>query len=116
MVFFAGIGPGYAAARAIYVWMGWQERRREPFIESSTLPRDDGGSDTYVEAVTIWEKELDVSGTSAQNPASDTFHMPRPNVPANSSLADETSSMSSTGRFGSPFPSVRHVVPPSEVT
>jgi hypothetical protein len=27
-------------------------------VESATLPRDDGGSDTYVEAVTIWEKEL----------------------------------------------------------
>ena len=40
------------------IWMGWRERMPEPFIESATLPRDDGGSDTYVEAVTIWEKEL----------------------------------------------------------
>jgi GNAT superfamily N-acetyltransferase len=58
MVFFAGVGPEYAAARAIYGWMGWRERRPEPFIESATLPRDDGGSTTYVETVTIWEKEL----------------------------------------------------------
>lgn len=58
LVFFAGIGPGYAAARAIYAWMGWRERRPEPFIESSTLPRDDGGSDVYVEMVTMWEKDL----------------------------------------------------------
>ena len=58
MVFFAGVSPEYEAARAIYVWMGWRERMPEPFIESATLPRDDGGSDTYVEAVTIWEKEL----------------------------------------------------------
>jgi GNAT superfamily N-acetyltransferase len=58
LIFFAGVSSEYAAARAIYAWMGWRERRREPFVESATLPRDDGGSDTYVEAVTIWEKEL----------------------------------------------------------
>jgi GNAT superfamily N-acetyltransferase len=56
IVFFVGIGPGYAAARAIYAWMGWRERRPEPFLESATLPRDDGGSDVYVEMLTMWEK------------------------------------------------------------
>jgi hypothetical protein len=58
MVFFAGIDDGYAAARAIYTWMGWRERLPEPFIESATLPRDDGGSDVYVEVLTMWEKDL----------------------------------------------------------
>ncbi len=58
VVFFAGIGPPYAAGRAIYTWMGWRERRPEPFIESGTLPRDDGGSDAYIEVLTMWEKEL----------------------------------------------------------
>jgi GNAT superfamily N-acetyltransferase len=58
MVFFVGISPDYAAARAIYTWMGWRERRREPFIESATLDRDDGGSDDYVEVLTMWEKDL----------------------------------------------------------
>ena len=58
VVFFVGVGPAYAAARAIYAWMGWRERRPEPFIESATLPRDDGGSDVYVEVVTLWEKDL----------------------------------------------------------
>ena len=66
MVFFAGISPDYAAARAIYAWMGWRERRREPFIESATLPRDDGGRDVYVEVLTMWEKCLtDVTGGAA---------------------------------------------------
>ncbi len=58
MVFFAGIDDGYAAARAIYTWMGWRERLQEPFIESATLPRDDGGSDIYLEVLTLWEKDL----------------------------------------------------------
>jgi GNAT superfamily N-acetyltransferase len=58
IVFFAGIDRGYAAARAIYRWMGWRERRSEPFIESATLPRDDGGADVYIETVTLWEKDL----------------------------------------------------------
>jgi GNAT superfamily N-acetyltransferase len=58
IVFFVGIDPGYAAARAIYAWMGWHERRPEPFIESATLPRDDGGSDVYIEVLTMWEKDL----------------------------------------------------------
>jgi GNAT superfamily N-acetyltransferase len=58
VVFFAGIDEGYAAARAIYGWMGWRERRPEPFIESATLPRDDGGADVYVEILTMWEKDL----------------------------------------------------------
>ncbi len=58
IVFFAGVDRGFAAARAIYAWMGWRERRPEPFIESATLPRDDGGSDPYVLAVTMWEKDL----------------------------------------------------------
>jgi GNAT superfamily N-acetyltransferase len=58
MVFFAGVGHDYAAARAIYSWMDWRERRTEPFIESATLPRDDGGSDVYIEVVTMWEKNL----------------------------------------------------------
>jgi GNAT superfamily N-acetyltransferase len=58
IVFFVGIDEGYAAARAIYAWMGWRERRSEPFIESATLLRNDGGSDTYVAMVTMWEKEL----------------------------------------------------------
>jgi hypothetical protein len=48
----------YVAARAIYGWMGWSERRSEPFIESGTLERDDGGADAYVEVVTMWEKDL----------------------------------------------------------
>ena len=58
LVFFVGIARGYAAARAIYAWMGFRERRPEPFIESATLPRDDGGSDNYVEVVTMWVKNL----------------------------------------------------------
>lgn len=58
IAFFVGIDRGYAAARAIYRWMGWRERRPEPFIESATLPRDDGGADVYVEMVTLWEKDL----------------------------------------------------------
>ena len=58
MVFFAGIGPDYASARAIYTWMGWRERNQDPFIESDTLARDDGGSDVYVEVLTMWEKGL----------------------------------------------------------
>ena len=58
MVFFAGIGRGYAAARAIYSWMGWRERPPGPFLESATLPRDDGGSDVYLEVLTMWEKDL----------------------------------------------------------
>jgi GNAT superfamily N-acetyltransferase len=57
LVFFAGIGPHFAAARAIYRWMRWHERP-EPFIESATLQRDDGGLDVYVEVVTMWEKDL----------------------------------------------------------
>jgi GNAT superfamily N-acetyltransferase len=60
IVFFAGIDHRYAAARAIYAWMGWRERRSEPFIESATLPRDDGGSDVYLEFLTMWEKDLGV--------------------------------------------------------
>jgi GNAT superfamily N-acetyltransferase len=58
IVFFVGIDRGYAAARAIYTWMGWRERRREPFIESGTLPRDDGRTDVYLELLTLWEKSL----------------------------------------------------------
>ena len=58
LVFFTGTGQGYAAARAIYTWMGWRERRPEPFIESGTLPRDDGRIETYVEVLTMWEKDL----------------------------------------------------------
>ena len=58
LVFFAGVSRNYAAARAIYAWMGWRERRPEPFIESATIPRDDGGSDIYVEVVTMWQKDL----------------------------------------------------------
>jgi GNAT superfamily N-acetyltransferase len=58
IVFFAGIRDDYAAARAIYRWMGWRERRPEAFLESGTLERDDGGLDTYLEAVTMWEKDL----------------------------------------------------------
>lgn len=58
LVFFAGTHQGYAAARAIYSWMGWRERRPEPFIESATLARDDGGSDVYTEVLTMWEKDL----------------------------------------------------------
>jgi len=58
IVFFVGIGRDHAAARAIYRWMGWRERRSEPFIESAVLPRDDGGVDTYVETATLWEKDL----------------------------------------------------------
>jgi GNAT superfamily N-acetyltransferase len=57
-VFFVGVDHGYAAARAIYAWMGWRERRPEPFIESATLPRDDGGTDVYVEVLTMWQKDL----------------------------------------------------------
>ena len=37
LVFFVGIDPGYAAARAIYTWMGWRERRPEPFMESGSF-------------------------------------------------------------------------------
>ena len=58
MVFFAGVDQGYEAARAIYTWMGWRERRPEPFIESATLPSDDGGSNAYLEVLTMWEKDL----------------------------------------------------------
>lgn len=58
LVFFVGIGPDYAAARAIYTWMGWRERRSEPFIEAARLLRDDGGSDAYLEVLTMWEKDL----------------------------------------------------------
>jgi GNAT superfamily N-acetyltransferase len=58
LIFFVGIDRGYAAARAIYAWMGFRQRRPEPLIESATLPREDGGSDVYVETVTIWEKDL----------------------------------------------------------
>ena len=58
LVFFAGIDEGFAAARAIYPGMGWRERRPEPFLESASLPRDDGGSDDYLEVVTMWEKTL----------------------------------------------------------
>jgi GNAT superfamily N-acetyltransferase len=58
VVFFAGVSEAYAPARAIYRWMGWRERRAEPFIESGRLERDDGGVDPYVEVVTMWEKEL----------------------------------------------------------
>jgi GNAT superfamily N-acetyltransferase len=58
IVFFVGIGDDYAAARAIYRWMGWRERRPEPFIESATRPRDEGGNDAYVEVLTLWEKDL----------------------------------------------------------
>ncbi len=58
VVFFVGVDQGYAAARAIYRWMGWRERHAEPFIESATLERDDGGSDVYVEVITMWEKRL----------------------------------------------------------
>jgi GNAT superfamily N-acetyltransferase len=58
VVFFAGVGEGYGAARAIYTWMGWHERSPEPFIESGVLERDDGGADVYLEVVTIWEKDL----------------------------------------------------------
>jgi GNAT superfamily N-acetyltransferase len=58
VVFFAGGDDGYAAARAIYGWMGWRERRPQPFIESATLPRDDGGTDVYLEILTMWEKDL----------------------------------------------------------
>ncbi len=58
IVFFVGVGPHYAAARAIYRWMGWRERLSEPFIESATLPRDDGGSDVYVEILTMWQKDV----------------------------------------------------------
>jgi GNAT superfamily N-acetyltransferase len=58
IVFYVGIDPAYAAARAIYAWMGWRERRREPFIESGVLWRDDAGATDYVETLTMWEKEL----------------------------------------------------------
>jgi GNAT superfamily N-acetyltransferase len=58
LVFFAGISPDYAAARAIYAWMGYRERRPEPFIESALIPGDDGASLVYVEVVTLWEKDL----------------------------------------------------------
>ena len=58
IVFFVGIDRGYAAARAIYRWMGWRERRPDPFIESGMLPRDDGGNDVYLELLTLWEKDL----------------------------------------------------------
>ncbi len=57
LVFFAGIGPDFAAARAIYRWMDWQERG-QPFVESGELARDDGGIDVYIEVVTMWEKDL----------------------------------------------------------
>jgi GNAT superfamily N-acetyltransferase len=60
LVFFVGVDRGYAAARAIYTWMGFRERRSEPFIESATLLRDDGGSDIYVEMLTMWEKGLSI--------------------------------------------------------
>lgn len=59
LVFFVGVGPGYAAARAIYTWMGWRERRPEPFMESGMLSGDDGTDDTYLEVVTMWEKDLE---------------------------------------------------------
>ena len=58
VVFFAGVDHRYSAGRAIYAWMGWRERRHEPFIESGTLQRDDGGHDVYLELMTMWEKEL----------------------------------------------------------
>jgi len=58
IVFFAGVDRRYAAARAIYAWMGWRQRRPEPFIESATIPRDDGGSDLYLEVLTMWEKDV----------------------------------------------------------
>jgi GNAT superfamily N-acetyltransferase len=58
LVFFAGISQDYAAARAIYSWMGWRERRPEPFIESALLPRDGTGVDVYIEVLTMWEKDL----------------------------------------------------------
>jgi len=58
LVFFAGVSPDYAAARAIYAWMGYRERRPEPFIESAVIADDDGATHVYVEAVTIWEKDL----------------------------------------------------------
>ncbi|MGH2596999.1 MAG: GNAT family N-acetyltransferase [Actinomycetota bacterium] len=58
LIFFAGVDPGFTAARAIYRWMGWRERRTDPFIESATLPRDDGSIEAYLEMVTMWEKDL----------------------------------------------------------
>lgn len=59
LVFLAGIDASFAAARAIYPRLGWRERCSEPFLESATLPRDDGGADAYLEVVTMWEKTLD---------------------------------------------------------
>jgi GNAT superfamily N-acetyltransferase len=67
VVFFAGVGPGYAAARAIYTWMGWRERRPDPFIESATLLRDDGGTVPYVEVVTLWEKVVTEIGAGSRS-------------------------------------------------
>ena len=58
LVFLAGIDASFAAARAIYPRMGWREREQEPFIESGTLSGDDAGTDTYVEVLTMWEKDL----------------------------------------------------------
>jgi GNAT superfamily N-acetyltransferase len=58
LAFFAGLSPDFAAARAIYRWMGWRERSPEPFIESATLPGDHGDAGVYVETVTMWEKAL----------------------------------------------------------
>ncbi|HEY1332236.1 MAG TPA: GNAT family N-acetyltransferase [Actinomycetota bacterium] len=57
LVFFVGISPDYAAARAIYRWMGYRERP-EPFIESATVPHGDGDVRVYVEVVTMWDKDL----------------------------------------------------------
>jgi GNAT superfamily N-acetyltransferase len=58
LVFFAGVHAGYAAARAIYAWMGWREARPEPFIESSTVPDGHGDDTPYVEVVTMWTKRV----------------------------------------------------------
>jgi GNAT superfamily N-acetyltransferase len=57
LVFFAGIDTSFAAARAIYRWMGWSERSPEPLIESALRPGL-GGDEPYLEIVTLWEKEL----------------------------------------------------------
>jgi GNAT superfamily N-acetyltransferase len=57
VVFFAGVAEGYAAARAIYRWMGWRERPGR-FVESALIPDEDGRDRPVVEIVTMWEKEV----------------------------------------------------------
>jgi GNAT superfamily N-acetyltransferase len=57
VVFFAGVDAGYAAARAIYRWMGWRERPGR-FVESARIPGRDDREHPIVEVVTMWEKEV----------------------------------------------------------